>query len=32
MVYLFLVSIFYQLISAKNQLYIGDLTHYKQTL
>ena len=30
--YLFLVSIFYQLTSEKNQVHNGDLTHCKQTL
>ena len=30
--HLFLVSIFYQLTSEKNQVHIGDLTHCKQTL
>ena len=29
---LFLVSIFYQLTSEKNQVHTGDLTHSKQTL
>ena len=28
----FLLSIFYQLISEKNQVHTGDLTHCKQTL
>ena len=30
--HLFLVSIFYQLTSEKNQVHTGDLTHCKQTL
>ena len=30
--HLFLVSIFYQLTSEKNQVHTGDFTHYKQTL
>ena len=30
--HLFLVSIFYQLTSEKNQVHTGDLTHSKQTL
>ena len=30
--YLFLVSIFYQLTSEKNQVHISDLTHFRQTL
>ena len=30
--HLFVVSIFYQLTSAKNQVHTGDLTHCKQTL
>ena len=30
--HLFLLSFFYQLISEKNQVHTGDLTHGKQTL
>ena len=29
---LFLVSIFYQLTSEKNEVHTGNLTHYRQTL
>ena len=30
--HLFLVSIFYQLTSEKNQVHTGNLTHFRQTL